>query len=123
MVIIEETDTDKRIVFTSKKWSEFILLIEDIDNAVNQLNACQHVSYQTHIGGKWFVSISTGFRCINLRQFYMNTTHGLRPTKRGIALRLAEWFKMKGVINDVTEILQNEGRPLSLTVFFKNTFY
>ena len=90
VALIEESGTDKKIVFTSKRWTQFILLIEEIDNAVDQLIACKHVSYQTHIGGKWFVSISTGFRCINLRQFYMNTADGLRPTKRGIAIRLPE---------------------------------
>jgi hypothetical protein len=105
VVLIEETGTDKKIVFTGKRWAQFLLLIEDVDNAVDQLNARQYVSYQTHIGGKWYVSITTGFMCVNLRQFYLHTTLGVRPTKNGIALRLPEWIKLKEVITEVTKIM------------------
>jgi Transcriptional Coactivator p15 (PC4) len=105
VVIIEETGTDKRIVFTDKRWVQFLLMTEDIDNAVDQLNARQYVSYQIHIGGKWYVSITTGFMCVNLRQFYMHATLGVRPTKNGIALRIPEWTKLKEVIFEVTKML------------------
>jgi hypothetical protein len=100
VIIIEETGTDKSSVFTAKRWAHFLLLIEDIDNAVDQLNARQYVSYQTHIGGTWYVSISTGFMCINFRQFYKHPTLGIQPTKRGIALRLPEWKKLKEFISE-----------------------
>ena len=118
VVIIEETGTDKRIIFTGQRWWEFIGLIADINNAVNQLNTHQCVSYQAHIGGKWFVSVTSGFLCINLRQFYMNTALGLQPTRRGIALRLPEWVKLKEVITDVTDIFLNEGNSFSFNTFF-----
>jgi Transcriptional Coactivator p15 (PC4) len=120
VVIIEETGTDKRIVFTDKRWVQFLHMIEDIDNAVNQLNTHQYVSYQAHIGGKWFVTVTTGFLCINLRQFYMNTALGLQPTRRGIALRVPEWVKLKEVITDVTDVFQNEGNSFSLNTFYSS---
>jgi len=37
------------------------------------------------------VSVTTGFQCVDFRQFYM--PHGeteVKPTRKGIALRLAE---------------------------------
>jgi hypothetical protein len=109
VVVIEEAGTDKSAVFTGKRWTEFTRLISDINNAVAQLKAGQSVSYQEHIGEKWFVCISKGYFCINLRQFYEHQTKELRPTRRGIALRLLEWTRLVAVIPEVTRILQSEG--------------
>ena len=98
VVIVEETGTDKKIIFTDKRWSQFLLMLPEIDHALNQLMTQQFVSYNAHIGGGWYASVSTGVLCMDLRQFYMNPVLGVRPTKKGIGLRLHEWIKFKEII-------------------------
>ena len=58
------------------------------------------VNYRQHIGGGCFVSVTTGFKCVDFRQFYV--PYGdieIKPTRKGIALRLAEWDQMRKVID------------------------
>jgi len=46
------------------------------------------------------VSVTTGFKCVDFHQFYV--PYGdteIKPTLKGIALRLAEWDQMKKVID------------------------
>ena len=81
-------------MLVGKRWAQFLLFLLTLTSVGSGL--CQ---FQQH-----------SYASINLRQFYINTAHGLRPTKRGIALRLPEWVKLKYFIYDVTEILQNEGK-------------
>jgi len=52
------------------------------------------VSYKTHKGGGYYVSITSGFNCIDICTFYV--PYGQtdpKPTRRGIALRLGEWMQ------------------------------
>ena len=107
VVIVEETGMDKKIIFTGKRWAQFLLMIPDIDNAVNQLMVRQYVSYNAHIGAGWYASVSTGVLCIDLRQFYLNPVLGVRPTKKGIGLRLQEWTNFKAIIPEISKRFPN----------------
>jgi len=51
------------------------------------------------------VSVTTGFKCVDFRQFYV--PYGdteIKPTRKGIALRLAEWDQIKKVIKLVNTV-------------------
>ena len=46
------------------------------------------------------MSVTKGFRCVDLRKFYMLKGEGIwKLTRTGIALRLAEWPTLKEAIN------------------------
>ena len=77
-------------------------MLNHIDQHVDLMMGNQYVMYNHHIGGKWHVSVTTGFKCVDLRQFYFHPTEGFpKPTKTGITLRLFEWEKLKLMIPEI----------------------
>jgi hypothetical protein len=100
-ITIAEQGTDKSAEFTTKRWVQFVRIFDQIDESLQQITANQYVKYCTHVGGKWFVSVTTGFACVDIRQFYYHPTQGYRPTKKGIALRLPEWSTLKEVVQQM----------------------
>jgi len=63
------------------------------------------VNYREHIGGGHYVSVTSGFKCVDLRKFYMpyGQTEGEKPTKRGLALRLDEWSSLCSLIPTINQ--------------------
>ena len=99
VTIAEEGSDTKSATFPSRRWAEFVRCIDEITENVNGLIAKQYVQLIRPIGGKWYVSVTTGFACVNIRQYYYNyEMKGQRPSKQGIALRLREWNALKDVI-------------------------
>jgi hypothetical protein len=78
-ITIAEQGTDKSAEFTTKRWVQFVRVFEQVDESLQQITAKQYVKYCTHVGGKWFVSVTTGFACVDIRQFYYHPTQGPRP--------------------------------------------
>jgi hypothetical protein len=78
-VIIKNQKT--RIEIPAKCWKELTLCIEDIEEAVGKLKNKQYISYRTHIGSRWHVSVKTGFYCVDIRKFVKkNIDEDIRPT-------------------------------------------
>jgi hypothetical protein len=95
-VTIAESGSDvKTVIFPSQRWVQFVGLMDQVDEAVSKLIAKQDVQLNLHIGGKWYISVTTGFACVDIRQYYYHSTKGPSPSKTGIALRLPEWIALK----------------------------
>jgi hypothetical protein len=75
-ITIAEQGTDKSAEFNTKRWVQFVRIFNQIDESLQQIAAKQYVKYCTHIGGKWFVSVTTGFACVDVRQFYYHRYPG-----------------------------------------------
>ena len=97
-ITISEQGTDKSAEFTAKRWAQFVHWFDEIDESLQKIAAKQYVKFCMHIGGKWHVSVTTGFACVDLRQFYYHHTNGPSPSKKGIALRISEWNALKDVV-------------------------
>lgn len=101
-ITIAETDSEfKTVTFPAKRWVHLTSIIAQIDESVNQLMMKQNVDMKLAIGGKWYVSVVTGYPCVDLREWYFHPTLGLRPTKRGIALRICEFNTLKNIIRQI----------------------
>jgi hypothetical protein len=99
VVIIEEQGSEmKRVTLPPKRWAAFLLYESQIDQNLSCLAAKQNVRFFTHIGGAYYISITSGYECIDIREFYYKLDKGINPTKHGIALRIREWAKLKQVI-------------------------
>lgn len=77
--------------------------MNDIDNAVKKLCADELVNYQTHIGGGYYVSVTSGYKCVDFRKFYMPYDQSeMKPTNKGIALHIDEWIDIKPIIESIS---------------------
>jgi len=92
--------TRKGVCFSKVRWATFRSHLDEIDRNVELLKAHQPVEYSQHIGGKYYVTISTGIKCVNIRRYFLppNSTKE-QPTRSGIALRLDEWEVLKSKID------------------------
>lgn len=98
--IVEES-TGKGAQFTEARWVHFVSLFDDIDAAVDQLRKKEWTgNVRIHAGGGWYVSVSSGFYCVDVRKFYEKAGE-IKPSRQGIALRLDEWAKLKDVVQQI----------------------
>jgi hypothetical protein len=72
-VLISEEGADKNIAkFTPQRWAQFvlILILDEIAEHVKSLSIPDSkVTFRNHIGGKWYVSVTAGFKCVDIRSF------------------------------------------------------
>jgi hypothetical protein len=95
-VIIEDVKARKSIVIPAVRWHTFVIQFDEIENAINQLRERQYVKYFQHIGGGWYVSITTGYYCIDIRRFYKKDEE-IKPTREGFTLKVSEWPTLKAI--------------------------
>jgi len=65
------------------------------------------VKIQHHIGGAYYVSVTSGIRCVDFRKFYRpynaKDNDEIKPSKKGVALRLEEWVDMCALVNIINK--------------------
>lgn len=102
-ITIEEIgNVNKSLEFSGRRFAQLTALEFIIDQSVSSLPDNQDVAFKAHLGGGYFVSVTSGFNCVDLREFYFNKAKGYPcPTKHGIALRLVEWAKIKELFQEI----------------------
>jgi len=97
VITICDKKTGKEAVFTPARWASFRLY--EVDAQLNSLSQDRDVAYCAHYGGGWHVSVTTGYRCVDLRKWYVPFGKTDRKaTRTGIALRLSAWFAFKQTV-------------------------
>jgi len=90
--------------------------MEDIETNMKALRYGESVSYKPHIGGGYYVSITSGFYMyfVDIRKFScpMHGETDVKPTRRGIALRLRKWEEMKKIIDAIDNAYPTLGTAL-----------
>ena len=87
------------------------------------------IRFQHHIGGAYHVCVTFGFNCVDIRSFYQpyDAKNGeIRPTKKGVDLRLSEWSHLCNIIDTIHASLPLLASVLPLphhTIFFANENY
>ena len=99
-----EDGTSKAATFILSRWAQFVENFAEIDDAVTKLMKGEtDVKLQMHIGGAWFVSVTSGFRCVDVRKFYVTPGGETKATRTGIAIRLSEWDRVKDIAGEIKE--------------------
>ncbi len=103
-VLITDKEKDKTIEIPIQRLATLLISMSDIDQAVTQFVGTEFVKFKQHIGGAWFVSVTTGYPCVDFRKFYM-PVFGFeeKPTKSGLAIRLSEWTAFGAALRRMTE--------------------
>jgi len=77
-------------------------MFDDIDANIRiLLEGAQEIKYHEHIGGGHYVSVTTGFRCVDFWRSFLPQDQ--KPTKKGVALRLDEWAKMRNIVETIDD--------------------
>ncbi len=101
VISIKDTkDVRKFVDLPAQRWLSFVFYQSDIDESVKKLELDLKVKLFQHIGAGWYVSVTTGFMCVDIRRFYFAKGE-LKPLKKGIALRLSEWETLKPIMQSL----------------------
>jgi hypothetical protein len=99
-----EDGSFKAATFIFPRWAQFVESFDEIDNALGKLVKGEtDVKLRIHIGGTWHVSVTSGFRCVDIRKFYVSSLGELKATKTGFAIRLSEWDRIKEIAREIIE--------------------
>jgi len=78
------------------------------------LRAGESVSYKQHIGGGYYVSITSGFYGVDIHKFFVPYGEtDVKPIRRGIALCLRKWEEMRKIIDTI-----NNSYPFSALPYY-----
>ena len=84
------------------RWACFRQNFEEIDYHVKAVCDEQTVNFQRHIGGGYYVSVTTGFYCVDFRKFFIPYgKEEIKPTRQGVALRIFEWAEMRKIMDEL----------------------
>jgi hypothetical protein len=97
-----EDGSNNGATFNFSRWARFVIQFAEIDESVTKLTAGQQdVELQSDVGGGWYISVTSGFYCVDVRKFYYLPGVGVPPTKTGIAMRLHERARLKVVADEI----------------------
>ena len=95
------------------RWAQFRQAMKDIETNLKNLRAGDNVSYKQSIGGGYYISITSGFYCIDFRKFFLPYGETeTKPTRHGIAFRIREWEEMKRIVDAINTRYQSLGTAL-----------
>ena len=60
------------------------------------------VKFCQHIGGAHFITVTSDYPCVDLRKWYQtypSNDNSIRPTEKGLSLRLDEWDHLCSLID------------------------
>ena len=102
-IIIKDTNSSAEAVFNRARWTFLLGCVTDIQGAVEKLieGKDTELQFRQHYGGGWYVSVTAGIRCVDLRRFFLNDSYQVKPTRHGIGLRLPEWETLKNVFDKI----------------------
>jgi len=71
------------------------------------LRSKETVNYKHHLGGAHYVTVKSGFPCVDFRKFYKSYRDGeeeaksIKPTKNGMSLNMDEWANLWGLVDTI----------------------
>ena len=107
VTITSSSDQRKTVSFSTNRWAHFLAVLTNVDDEAKELNRkSRPVAYRHHIGDGYYVSVTDGVMCVDIRRFYVPyglTSDQIRPSKAGLALRLDEWAEFVLIIPAINE--------------------
>jgi hypothetical protein len=124
-IVIEDTESKKYILLSFQKWKRVCGFIIEIDESVNDVLEKNNAVLKEHIGGGWFVSVTSGISCVDIRKFFkldgnqvlapcLNTDDDLKPTRIGLALKFSEWQQLKTNVRNSKDSIRPDIKSLQL---------
>jgi hypothetical protein len=68
-VTIAEDGSEKSAILPARRWVRFVAAMNDVEESLKQMLAKQYVKFNQHVGGGWYLSVTTGYLCVDLRRW------------------------------------------------------
>jgi len=85
----------KQVELSPSRWATLCDHIDEINASARVVQSgSSDIKLCLHIGFGYYVSVTSGFKCVDIRKFYKPykaTQSEIKATKRGVALRFHEW--------------------------------
>jgi len=82
---IKDNDRMKSIEFPPHRWASFRQKVQQVNDAVKDVaEGADGVNVRLHLGGGYYVAVTSGYRCVDFRKFYKpyGSMEGhIKPTK------------------------------------------
>jgi len=86
------------------RWLLFCDMFSHIDANVSELQQRKRVAYRAELTDNIYVSVTTPFRCVDIRKFYRpRGQRDMKATRQGLALELGEWLQMADIIKAINQ--------------------
>jgi len=86
------------------RWMMFCGMFSQIDASVAELKQGKRVAYRVELTDDIYVSVTTPFRCVDIRRFfYPRGQRDMKATRQGLALKLSEWVQMADMIKTINQ--------------------
>jgi Transcriptional Coactivator p15 (PC4) len=105
--------TKTGICLSATRFASLLCELDTIDEAYKYVSGSEKQSVTVHIGGALYASVSSGFKCINLRYFWRAPNNKILPTKQGISLTIPAWnnlIKCAAELRDMEEDIKSTQR-------------
>jgi hypothetical protein len=66
-----EDGSNRAAAFSFSRWAQFVEFFDEIDSAVDKLVKDEEVKLNLHVGEAWYVSVTSGYRCVDIRKYYL----------------------------------------------------
>ena len=96
--------TKKGVSLPLARWKTLINNLDMLSEALDKEERGELTEETSlHLGGGQYASVKPGYRHIDLRQFWIpdESSGELRPTRKGVTLKRAEWDKLLAVISEI----------------------
>ena len=94
----------KSISLLLPRYAKLISLRREIDEAISKSKTSSDYKFSKHLGGLVYVTVSSKYPCVDIRQFYMYDGD-LKPRRQGVALHYAEWYYFKQAYQPLCKVL------------------
>jgi len=96
---------EKHVTLTTKRYLHFMSIRKKVDIEAREVSR-QTVAYRAHIGELYYVSVTSGYSCVDIHHFYIPyglASENVCPTRSGIGLRLDEWAHLLELLPTIHE--------------------
>ena len=94
----------KSISLLLPRYAKLLSLRREVDEAVSKSKTSTDYKFSRHLGGLVYVTVSSKYPCVDIRQFYMYDGD-LKPRRQGVALHYAEWYYFKQAYTALCKVL------------------
>jgi len=102
----DERNNNRKAFFTGKRFVKFMQMMHDVDRVIGKASDGKDVTVKLHLGGAWFLSVTPGMACVDLRKFYQDRNNDIKPSKLGIALNFSEWDSLMNAAATINDELK-----------------